>query len=133
MKQHNVLSKQSENFSINNRLPTTQQTQQQETLQQILNALNNMDQRLNRLELKCEQNTKELKNISVDNAEIKQCLHNVMNKMSSSSSTTFVEDADMNTRAANRTLEELKKSILNDVKLENLWSREFKSILNFCR
>ena len=48
MKQNNILEKQSENFSINNRLPT-QQIQQEATLQLIVNLLNNMDQRLKRL------------------------------------------------------------------------------------
>jgi len=46
MKQSNSLEKQSDN-----RLPT-KQTQQEATLQLIVNLLNNMDQRLNRLEFK---------------------------------------------------------------------------------
>jgi type II secretory pathway component PulJ len=132
MKQNNILAKQSENFSINNRLPT-QQIQQEATLQQIVNLLNQMDQRLKRLEVKCDQNTSELKDIREESTEIKQMLHEVSNKISHSSSTTFVEDADMNTRSATRSFEEFKKSILNEVKLEPLLSSEFKRIRDYIR
>ena len=92
-----------------------------------------MDQRLKRLEFKCDQNTSELKDIREESTEIKQMLHDVSNKISPSSSTTFVEDADMNTRLATRTLEEFKKSILNEEKLESLLSSEYRRIRDYCR
>jgi type II secretory pathway component PulJ len=124
MKQSNSLEKQSDN-----RLPT-KQTQQEATLQQIVNLLNNMDQRLKRLEFKCDQNTSELKDIREESTEIKQILHDVSYKIIPSSSTTFVEDADMNASSATRSLEEeFKKSILNEVKLEPLLSSEYKRII----
>ena len=106
-------------------------TQQEATLQQIVNLLNNMDERLKRLEVKkCDQNTKDIRE---ESTEIKQMLHEVSNKISQSSSTTFIEDADMNTRLATRSYEEFKKSILNEVKLEPLLSREYKSIHDYIR
>ena len=81
-----------------------------------------------------DQNTSELKDIrEEESTEIKQMLHDVSNKISPSSSTTFVEDADMNTRLATRTLEEFKKSILNEEKLESLLSSEYRRIRDYFR
>ena len=59
------------------RLPTThhQQIQQEATLQQIVNLLNNMDQRLIRLEVKCDQNTSELKDIREESISLVVVLH----------------------------------------------------------
>jgi len=93
-----------------------------------------MDQRLKRLEFKCDQNTSELKDIREESTEIKQMLHDVSNKISPSSSTTFVEDADMNASSATRSLEEeFKKSILNEEKLESLLSSEYRRIRDYFR